>query len=125
MIRRPPRSTLFPYTTLFRSLYVQDCLDAMLLAMARADDRVNIFNLGVESYCEVQDSIAWISAALGLNPKVTYNGGARGWVGDNPFILLDTRRIRALGWRPKLSIEEGVLKTVAFLRENAWVFDRS
>src|SRR2546425_11520848 len=24
MIRRPPRSTLFPYTTLFRSLYVHD-----------------------------------------------------------------------------------------------------
>src|SRR3712207_6978491 len=24
MIRRPPRSTLFPYTTLFRSLFVQD-----------------------------------------------------------------------------------------------------
>src|SRR5256885_10868229 len=25
MIRRPPRSTLFPYTTLFRSLPVFDC----------------------------------------------------------------------------------------------------
>src|SRR5258708_15090776 len=24
MIRRPPRSTLFPYTTLFRSLYLAD-----------------------------------------------------------------------------------------------------
>src|SRR3712207_8717997 len=24
MIRRPPRSTLFPYTTLFRSLFAQD-----------------------------------------------------------------------------------------------------
>src|SRR2546430_10448424 len=24
MIRRPPRSTLFPYTTLFRSIYVQE-----------------------------------------------------------------------------------------------------
>src|SRR5256885_13142499 len=24
MIRRPPRSTLFPYTTLFRSLYIDD-----------------------------------------------------------------------------------------------------
>src|SRR3712207_7896884 len=24
MIRRPPRSTLFPYTTLFRSLFVDD-----------------------------------------------------------------------------------------------------
>src|SRR5258708_37581117 len=25
MIRRPPRSTLFPYTTLFRSLEVEQC----------------------------------------------------------------------------------------------------
>src|SRR3989449_5522483 len=25
MIRRPPRSTLFPYTTLFRSLLIQNC----------------------------------------------------------------------------------------------------
>src|SRR5438034_7810738 len=24
LLRRPPRSTLFPYTTLFRSLYVED-----------------------------------------------------------------------------------------------------
>src|SRR2546422_3662864 len=27
MIRRPPRSTLFPYTTLFRSLELQDTVD--------------------------------------------------------------------------------------------------
>src|SRR6266487_6798776 len=26
MIRRPPRSTLFPYTTLFRSLTTEECL---------------------------------------------------------------------------------------------------
>src|SRR5947208_12302165 len=28
MRRRPPRSTLFPYTTLFRSVFVQDSADA-------------------------------------------------------------------------------------------------
>src|SRR3712207_7468864 len=28
MIRRPPRSTLFPYTTLFRSQAVREALDA-------------------------------------------------------------------------------------------------
>src|SRR5260221_8688910 len=33
MIRRPPRSTLFPYTTLFRSLF--DCLDQQLFNIAR------------------------------------------------------------------------------------------
>src|SRR3712207_7797690 len=31
MIRRPPRSTLFPYTTLFRSVRVDDDLDVLLL----------------------------------------------------------------------------------------------
>ena len=32
-------------------LYVQDCIDAMLLAMARATDKVNIFNLGTDEFC--------------------------------------------------------------------------
>src|SRR5207248_7136013 len=43
-------------------LYVQDCIEAMLLALARADGAVNIFNLGHDTYCEVNDSIAWICA---------------------------------------------------------------
>jgi UDP-glucose 4-epimerase len=104
-------------------LYVHDCLDGMLLAVSRTAERVNIFNLGVDSYCELHESVTWICAALGLNPQITYTGGDRGWVGDSPFIFLDTSRIRALGWRPKLSIEEGVLKTVAFLRNNPWVLN--
>ena len=102
-------------------LYVQDCLDAILLAMSRADARVNVFNLGADSYCEVNDSIAWISAALDLSPQVTYTGGERGWAGDSPFVFLDTTRMRALGWRPKLSIDESIRRTVAFLRENTWI----
>src|SRR2546427_5734664 len=36
MIRRPPRSTLFPYTTLFRSLRYDEALAAELLKGARA-----------------------------------------------------------------------------------------
>src|SRR3989454_10054381 len=36
MIRRPPRSTLFPYTTLFRSQEPQEPLDADLLEMSLA-----------------------------------------------------------------------------------------
>jgi len=40
-------------------LYVQDCLDAMLLAIGNARERVNIFNLGTDEYCQVDDSIGW------------------------------------------------------------------
>lgn len=104
-------------------LYVQDCIDAILLAMDKATDKVNIFNLGVDGYCEVNDSIGWICEELGVKPCMEYTGGDRGWVGDNPFIFLDTKRIQALGWRPKFSIREGVIKTVKYLRANEWVFE--
>jgi len=102
-------------------LYVQDCIDAMLLAVGNAGGKVNIFNLGVDGYCEVNDSIGWISEALGVDPMLEYSGGDRGWIGDNPFIFLDTSRIRALGWKPKLGIREGVTRTVEFLKANEWV----
>ncbi|MDA9661119.1 NAD-dependent epimerase/dehydratase family protein [Gammaproteobacteria bacterium] len=103
-------------------LYVQDCIDAILLAMDKATDKVNIFNLGVDDYCEINDSIGWICEELGVEPRLEYSGGDRGWIGDNPFILLDTKRIQALGWKPKFDIREGVLKTVHYLRANEWVF---
>lgn len=104
-------------------LYVQDCIDAVLLAMEHATGKVNVLNLGVDDYCEVRDSIAWICTALGVSPRIECAGGDRGWIGDNPFILLDTARARALGWKPRLSIRQGVERTVAFLRENEWVLE--
>ena len=104
-------------------LYVQDCIDAILLAMEKATERVNIFNLGVDSYCEVNDSIGWICKELGVHPTLEYSGGDRGWIGDNPFIFLDTKKIQSLGWKPKFGIREGVVKTVEYLRANEWVFE--
>ena len=104
-------------------LYVQDCIDAMLLAIEKASDKVNILNLGSEEANQVNDSIGWIAQHLGLRPELTYSGGERGWIGDSPFILLDTQRIRALGWKPKLTIREGVLRTVDWLAQNRWVYE--
>ena len=104
-------------------LCVEDCLNAMLLAIEKAQDRVNIFNLGLNEYCEVNDSISWICKELGVNPKLQFTGGSRGWVGDNPFIFLDTSRIQALGWVPNHSIKDGILQTLSYLKANDWVFN--
>src|SRR3712207_7061474 len=42
MIRRPPRSTLFPYTTLFRSILDGDCLlDTGLITLYRPSHAVS------------------------------------------------------------------------------------
>ena len=105
-------------------LYVHDCVEAMLLAINRADTRLNLFNLGTDEYCTVNDSIGWISERLGCAPELDYAGGERGWAGDSPFIFLDCARIRALGWQPKLSIREAVWRTIDYLRGNTWVLER-
>jgi UDP-glucose 4-epimerase len=97
-------------------------VDAILVALERATGKINVFNLGTDEYCEVTDSIGWITSHLGVSPRLEFTGGDRGWIGDNPFIFLDTRRIRALGWRPALTIRESVLRTVDYLRANPQLF---
>jgi UDP-glucose 4-epimerase len=108
-------------------LYVQDCIDAMLHVTRAgtaggARHHIQIYNLGTPEYVEVNDSINCLCAALGLQPERRYGGGDRGWAGDNPFILLDTRKIRATGWNPRLTIEQGLVKTLRWLEANPWVY---
>jgi UDP-glucose 4-epimerase len=105
-------------------LHVQDCIDAIFLAMEKARGKVNVLNLGHETYIDVKQSVGWITKALGLSPAVRYAGGARGWIGDNPFIFLDTARMRALGWRPRVSIEDAVIQTLRWLEANRFVLAR-
>ena len=104
-------------------LYVQDCVNAILLVAGKCTDAVNIFNLGTDEYCQVNDSIGWICGHLGIDPQRRYAGGERGWVGDSPFIFLDCARMRSLGWRPELTIQQGIIRTLEFLQRNAWVLE--
>ena len=104
-------------------LYVDDCIDAILFALNNTNSRINIFNLGVNDYCDVKSSVEWICKELNLTPKIIYSGGKQGWIGDNPFIYLDVDKISKIGWKPKLSIKQSILKTVSFLRSNEWVFN--
>jgi len=107
-------------------LYVQDCIDAILTAIdhPQAQAKINIFNLGSDEYCTVDESLGWICQRLGLNPIRHYTGGERGWVGDSPFIFLDCNRIRSLGWRPRLTIRQSVECTLDYLMKNKRLFDR-
>ncbi|MGO9133455.1 MAG: NAD-dependent epimerase/dehydratase family protein [Methylovirgula sp.] len=105
-------------------LYIQDCINAIFTAVSRAEGKVNIFNLGAEDYCEVRDSARWIAARMGLSPEFQFGTSDRGWIGDNPFVFLDTTRIRSLGWKQQLSIRQGVEHTVDWLMQNPWIFER-
>jgi len=104
-------------------LNVKDCVNAIFVAINNSNEKVNIFNLGTNEYVEVNDSIKYICNKLGVNPEIRYSGGKRGWVGDNIFILLDTKSIRSLGWKPLYTIKESIEDTVDYLQRNKWLLE--
>ena len=103
-------------------LYVQDCIDAMLHVLTlNSETKVNIYNLGTNEYVQVNDSVRFILEHLNLKPEIRYSGGNKGWIGDNPFVFLDTAKIRNTGWNAKLTIKQGVISTLTWLQKNQWV----
>jgi len=103
-------------------LYVGDCIDGIVHALDAVTAQVNVFNLGTSEYCTVDQSLNWICDELGVDPARAYSGGERGWIGDSPFVFLDCARIQGLGWRPSVSIEEAVRRTLRYLRTADWLF---
>jgi UDP-glucose 4-epimerase len=106
-------------------LHVGDCVAAMLVAVDKAREPINVFNLGHTEWIEVKESIGVITKTMGLSPRIEYAGGERGWPGDSPKILLDTKRIRSLGWAPTKTIEESVVETLRYLADNPFTARRA
>jgi UDP-glucose 4-epimerase len=96
-------------------LYIQDCIDAIFVALEKSNDKINIFNLGSCGYIELTDSVNIICKELGVNPRILYGRGDRGWVGDNKFMFLDIEKIKKLGWFPKFTTEQAIINTIKYL----------
>jgi UDP-glucose 4-epimerase len=100
-------------------LYVRDGVSAIMAAIDKSAGNKNIYNIGHHDYINVVDLAKILLQELGLKDlKMEFTGSKRGWVGDSPFVHLDTSRIAALGWKPQTSIEEGIRKTVRFLSDH-------
>jgi UDP-glucose 4-epimerase len=106
-------------------LYVGDCVSAMKLATEQPLETgaLMVYNLGTDETIVLDDSIATITAHLGVTPELEYTGGIRGWLGDSPLIHLDCERIRSLGWRPTLSIRDAITRTVDWLEQNPTILE--
>lgn len=92
-------------------VHVQDCLDGMMFGHGHAHERVNCYNLAVEDRTSVNEIADIVIRRMGLEPGsllVERGPGSRGWRGDVPFVNLDTARMKALGWAPKLNSSQAV-----------------
>ncbi|HYR27374.1 MAG TPA: NAD-dependent epimerase/dehydratase family protein [Thermoanaerobaculia bacterium] len=96
-------------------VYVEDCLDGMEFGVANAREHVNVYNLAVDDQTSVREIADWTIETMGIDRgaiDVQYGDSPRGWRGDVPYVKLDTRKMTALGWRPKLSSNEAVRQTI-------------
>jgi UDP-glucose 4-epimerase len=104
-------------------LYVDDCVEAILFGFMKSSHHVEVYNLGSEDQINVNSIAQIVVEEMGLkNVTFHYTGGVdggRGWKGDIKYMLLEVDRLKTLGWRPKLSSVEAVMKTVkGMLRES-------
>ena len=114
----PTRLPLFGDGTQRKSyLYVKDGVRGVMLGIERGGGAKNVFNLGHDHFLTVLEVVRIILDELGLRDvRLEFAGGQRGWLGDSPLVHLDTTRIKALGWQPETSIEDGIRRTVRYLR---------
>ena len=82
-------------------LYVKDLADAILFCWTRAKDKLNYFNIGVNSRTRVKRIVEIVTSNMGLAPDIVYTGGDRGWVGDVPEFSYDLTKITKLDWKPR------------------------
>ena len=96
-------------------VHVEDCLDGMMFGQEHAHDEVNCYNLAVPDQTSVNEIARWTIEAMGLDPervRIERTGTKRGWPGDVTQVKLDTRKMEALGWRPRMSSDEAVRRSI-------------
>jgi len=103
-------------------LHVEDGIRGIFLALEKMTDLKNVINLGHVEYMNVKNLAEIVCEELGLSDVVyRYTGGTRGWLGDSPFVHLDISKLQSIGFQPRISIEDGVRRTVRYLARNPWI----
>ncbi len=98
-------------------IYISDCVDAMFSGL-KAEETVNIFNIGSEDQVKVKKIAQIVGEEMGLEPDFSFTGGDRGWKGDVPVMLLSIEKLKKLGWSPQFNSESAVRRATKDLLQN-------
>lgn len=104
-------------------LDVEDCIDAMLMINDKAKEKINIFNIGNFETIGLPNSIPVITEHMKIEPEITWSGNEVGWIGDSKINDLDITKLANLGWKPKYTIKETIIRTLQWLDNNQWILN--
>jgi len=98
-------------------LYVNDLIEAIFFAYKNTNEKLNFFNIGVESRTKVKEIAKMVIEEMNLEAKIKYTGGDRGWIGDVPEFRYCLDKIHKLGWQAQNTSNEAVKKAIKYILE--------
>jgi UDP-glucose 4-epimerase len=93
-------------------VYVKDLVNALVYVWKNSSQKINLYNIGVDSRTKVSQIARIVLEELGSAKEIRYTGGTQGWVGDVPQFEYDLTKIHNLGWKAGLTSDESVRKSV-------------
>jgi len=93
-------------------IYIDDLVDGVMTLLEKANDDYNAYLVGVDSSLTVDQIVQIVMDELGVHIPVHYGNRYRGWKGDVKRYQYDVSRLRLMGWTPKYSASEAVIKAI-------------
>jgi len=89
-------------------IYVKELVDAILFIWKNTNERLNIYNIGVDSRTTVREIAEMVVSEMGGDTIIKYDSNDRGWMGDVPQFNFSTEKLKKRGWSPKLTSNEAI-----------------
>jgi UDP-glucose 4-epimerase len=94
-------------------LHVQELVEAMLFIRNQANKKMNYYNIGAnDDGVSVRFIAEKVVQLFTPSAKIVFGEGNKGWVGDVPRFKYNIDKVKALGWMPRLSSSEAILKAI-------------
>ena len=94
-------------------LHVDDLANAVVLASEKYDSGLHL-NVGVGEDISIRELALKVAVAAGFTGEIEWDPTKPD---GTPRKVLDVSRIKALGWRPTITLEEGIASTIAWYKE--------
>jgi GDP-L-fucose synthase len=94
-------------------LHVDDLAHAVVVASEKYDSGLHL-NVGSGEDLSIRNLAEKVATAAGFSGKIEWDSSKPD---GTPKKVLDVSRIKALGWRPTITLEEGIASTIAWYKE--------
>lgn len=98
-------------------LYVSDLASAVEVALENYNEPMPL-NVGSGEEISIVDLAYLIADKVGYKGEIVWDSN---FPNGTPRKLLDSSRIHQLGWKPKVTLEEGITSTIAWYRLSKWM----